>query len=159
MADLIQPATLPSPSEWEQQANERRLMRSLREPANAARLRSRELLLRVSAAWVYSAVEMGVWVAWYEGALATQLARLRWFVAPLPGRGGVLSRAARYMEPPQREYLGAGIWRVSAPLQVRDVVGALPQQAATVPGAPESFELREDGSFELREDGSFELRG
>jgi hypothetical protein len=136
---------------------ERRQMRDLRAPANANRIRSRELGINVRAAWVYNAAEMAAWKAWLEGPLAAQVARLRFWNALLPGRGGVLSRVARYMEPPQREYLGQGLWRITAQLYVRGLSVAAQQDiAVTDPGG---FELREDGGRELREDNANELRG
>jgi hypothetical protein len=109
---------------------ERRQMRDLREPPNANRIRSRGLGINARAAWVYTAAEMAAWKAWFEGPLATQVARLRFWNAPLPGRGGVLTRVARYMEPPQREYLGQGLWRITAPLYVRGLSVAVQQEAA-----------------------------
>jgi hypothetical protein len=158
MADLLYPVDLPGPAAWRQNRIERRQMRDLREPADANRLRSRELGLNVDAEWAYEAAQMAAWKAWFEGALATQAARLRYFTAPLPGRGGILPRVARYMAAPQRVYVGGGIWRITAPLYVRGL-SVSPQQSATAAGDPAGTELREDLGRELREDNSAELRG
>jgi hypothetical protein len=159
MPNLVYPPSLPGPAyPWQQQRVERRMLRALREPANAARARSRDPVVMVpSATWTYSAAEMEYWRVWFEGAGPTQAARLRWFSAVLPGRGGLIARVARYMAAPERALLGNGLWRVTAPLCIRGA-GVAPQQDATVE-APESFELREGGDFELREADTFELRG
>lgn len=158
MADALYPATLPGPSSWVQQAPERRALHTLREPTSQARTRWRDGGRQAQAEWIYNAAEMATWKAWHEGPLATQGARLRWFSAVLPGRGGDIARTARYMAPPQRTALGNGLWRVSAPLYVRGA-GVVPQQDATTAGGTTGTELREDGGIELREDGGNELRG
>ena len=158
MPDLSYPATLPGPVAWRHKRYESREMRNLREPANANRLRFRDYGAEAQVEWVYTPAQMAIWKAWCEGALATQLARLRWFSAPLPGRGGpFVVRVARYMAPPRRTHFAVGYWRVSAVLCVRGNT-VIPQQdiAVTDPGG---FELREDGTRELREDSTNELRG
>ena len=119
MAALNYPATLPSPTAWRVRPDERRVLRTLREPANANRLRSTDYGSTVDAEWIYTAAEMAVGKAWYEGAAIDQVDRLRQFNAALPGRGGIVARVARYLTPPQRTLLGNGVWRVTAQLRVR----------------------------------------
>jgi hypothetical protein len=157
MADLLYPASLPGPDTWRQQRVDRRQMRDMRQPANANRLRWRDLGTNASATWVYPAEKMSIWMAWYEGALADQAARLRWFTAPLPGRGGAIARVARYVTPPKRVHCGAGLWKISADLYIRGA-SVTPQGEVSVADTG-GFELREDDSIELREDGDYELRG
>jgi hypothetical protein len=157
MPSLTYPGTLPGPTAWQIKPDERRQGREMREPSNAFRLRSLDYGADVQAEWIYSAAEMAIWRAWFEGASATQLARNRWFTATVPGPGGAVDRVLRYVTPPAREYLTNGVFKVSATLRVRGT-GVAPQQDITAPGA-DSFELREDGTRELREDGTYELRG
>jgi hypothetical protein len=158
VADLIYPVGLPGPVSWRQKTVDRRQMRDMRNPANANRIRWRDLGINASAEWVYSPAQMAIWKEWYEGPLAAQVARLRYFNAVLPGRGGSTGRVARYVTPPRRVHVGPGCWRVSAELYIRGV-GNTVQQDATVAGDTGGFELREDSTFELREDSTFELRG
>ena len=134
-------------------------MRDLRDPADTNRIRFRERAYDVQAEWIYTPAEMAIWKAWFEGTLESQVARLKYFNAPLPGRGGGrIERVARYMSPPKRVHISHGHWRITADLFVRGT-SAVVQMASTVPGSTGGFELREDGSFELREDSTFELRG
>lgn len=158
MADLAYPSTLPGPTGWRHKRIESRQLRDLRDPANVNRLRARDYGANAQAEWIYTPAEMAIWKAWFEGVLSTQAARLRWFTARLPGRGGASTRVVRYMGPPQRQHVGQGNWRVTANLYVRGLA-VNPQQDATALGGTETFELREDGTFELREDATFELRG
>lgn len=159
MADLLYPTGLPGPQmPWRQKRVERRQLRTLREPANFNVVRWRDVPVIAQAQYLYNEAEMAIWAPWRTGALATQAARHRYWTAPLPGRGGVINRVARYLVAPQCTYLGEGIWRVNVPLYVRGASVA-PQQDATAAGDPGGEVLREDGTAVLREDGSSVLRG
>lgn len=110
------PAMLPPPSGYGFSARERRAMSSGDGPQQA-RTRARDPIVdaeRVS--WRYSPAEMEAWQIWYRDEL---LWGQLWFAVPLPGYGGELVRVARYVSAVDRQHVAAGVFEVSADLEIR----------------------------------------
>lgn len=115
MPASVYPETLPGPLPGSIAPRVRRADSSLPGPV-VARPRQRD---GAGAAheysYVYTAAEMAVWRDWYADELRHGR---RWFSAVLPGRGGLSSRVARYTAVRQ-SYLGGGIYRIAASLELR----------------------------------------
>lgn len=145
MAAVLYPPSLPGPSAYPFAARERRVAPPVDGPLDL-RARAREQLVDAKGVrWLYSPAEMAVWRDWYE---ATLLTGQRWFSVSLPGRGGWLMRSARYVSVATRQHRGAGLWEVSADLEVNASRAApmLVEQSADGFGLLCHFEsLAEDG--------------
>jgi hypothetical protein len=127
---IVYPAGLPPPSQWVATPRERRVRSAL--PGNTAvRGRSRDAITDITQAqWHYSPSEMTAWRSWYEDTL---LNGMRWFAVTAPGPGGWVARVCRFRTPTvRREFLGRGIWRVSAQLEQRG--RAVPPRAGMIVG-------------------------
>lgn len=111
------PDSLPAPARWDATPRERRRSRSTLPGLPATRSRSRDRILDVSAEWVYTAAHMAVWRPWFDGTISLGL---QWFEATLPGRGGWVTRIARYRPSTLRlDHIARGIYRVRIDLEVR----------------------------------------
>ena len=121
MTALVYPAMLAAPRSVVLRPTERRALSDLEAGSPQARQRQRDFLARLQCDWTYSAAQMEAWLAWHDTDLA---GGLRWFSAPLPGRGGWLPRVVRYLGPVKRERLAGGHWRLSAELELRGVSAA-----------------------------------
>jgi hypothetical protein len=79
---------------------------------------------------------MAVWSAWYANTL---LNGMRWFSMTAPGAGGFATRVVRFRTNSLRkEYIGNGVYRVSARLQQRGV-SDLPQEVVVASCVYENF--------------------
>ena len=118
MPALVYPLTLPAPSQWQGVPRERRAASS--SPGNTQmRNRSRDALHDIDAQWFYTSAEMTIWRAWYE---ATLLDGVLWFAATVPGAGGWVSRVVKFRTKTLKlEYVGNGVYRVSAQVQQRGI--------------------------------------
>lgn len=128
MALRSYPAGLPGPSGYGFGPQER----ARRPPAElgglaVGRAFAREPLLEAEIRWRLNAAQTQAWRDWWAAELASGM---RWFLMPLPGRGGRLPRAVRFVGPPQYTHLGNGVYDVAVPAQVRasGVMTATPWQ-------------------------------
>lgn len=130
MAAVVYPTTLPAPSLWGGVARERRALSG--PPGNTQlRNRTRDALNDIDSGWMYTSAEMAIWRAWYEDTL---LDGMRWFAITVPGAGGWIQRVAKFRTKTLRaEYLGSGVYRVSAQMQQRGTSAA--PQVIDVPWA------------------------
>lgn len=128
MPALAYPATLPAPAPGlGLQPLERRAIAAEGNPL--ARARALDFGGTYSAVWTYTPTQMAVWIDWFENTLKRTL----WFACPLHGAGGFITRVVRYVGV-TKTFLGAGVWRVQAELELRGAsvapVAALPAAAA-----------------------------
>jgi hypothetical protein len=116
MAPVRYPATLPCPQTWSEQPRERRATSGLRQPGSSFRARSRDYQAQADASWTYTARQMLDWRNFFDNDLAQGL---KWFVLRTPGQGGRdVARQVRYASVFE-DYLGLGLWRVSAALDLQ----------------------------------------
>jgi hypothetical protein len=145
MPFITYPAALPPPAGFPFMRRESRAL-----PQGASdeqpRARSRDTIVDAAPVrWRYNAAQMAVWLDWFE---TTLLDGQLWFAATLPGRGGWITRAARYAGDVSKTHLGAGLWEVSARLELRgagvtDLRTADNSVATTISGTAETAHLFE----------------
>lgn len=118
MPAITYPTTLPPPSQWQGVPRERRAASGL--PGNTQlRNRTRDAMHDIDAQWFYTSAEMTIWRAWYE---TTLLDGMLWFAATAPGPGGWVQRVAKFRTKTLKlEYVGNGVYRVSAQVQQRGI--------------------------------------
>lgn len=116
MALQTWPATLPAPAQYTFGPRERRRVVASADDPPGFRRFARDALVEAQVRWVFTAQHMATFDTFFQSTLAIGA---RWFTIPLPGRSGVVSRAARFIGPPRVSHLAAGVFDVSATFEVR----------------------------------------
>ena len=113
---IVYPDALPGPAPATASPRPRRAESSLDGPVQA-RARQRDVAgAQRQLSWVYTADEMAIWREWYDTTLSS--GRF-WFIAYLPGVGGLdRPKLVRYLTVSEA-LLGGGLYRVTATLELR----------------------------------------
>lgn len=110
------PESLPGPVQPFPFAPRERRVASPMEGLTQLRGRSREQIVDARGVrWRYTPAEMEVFRNWWKSDLVDGLL---WFDVMLPGFGGWQQRMARFVSGSRREHLAAGIYEVTADLEI-----------------------------------------
>lgn len=106
------PPSLPNPEAANISKPERAALPSLEDGAKLGRARIRDRISKQALTWFFAFEEYSVFEAWASANRGKRVS------IPLPGVGGIVSRACKFVDEPAPTYVAGLGWRVSAKVEV-----------------------------------------